>query len=675
MKKYKAMLAQILKPYSAILFLDNKVAGVLILLITFLNPSVALSGLVAVLCTVLFAKLIDVKEAYLEYGFYIYNSLLVGMGIGYIFSISMKSMMLIATASAFTFMFSFMLNRLFSVYKIPILSFPFSIVTMFVYLASLKYSTLYTTLVNHATMYDITLPLIFSAYLKSIGTIFFLPNNLAGLLLLIVMLYFSRIIVIMATVGFYFGVLTHSFFLGSFEQALYDPYAFNYILVGVALCGIFLLPTLKNFIISLIAISISVLLTDAIGTLFHYYSIPVFTLPFNLTVTTVIFMLSIIYYKEFNYNIKSTPEASLSYYLSTIFRFGVIPTKISLPFSGTWTVYQGFDGEWTHKGKFAYAYDFVKYNKGKSYKGEGLHVDDYYCFGESILSPVDGYVVDVRHDLVDNYIGSVDRVNNWGNYIIIRSNSGFYVEISHLMQYSLMVNIGDYVSINTLLAKCGNSGYSPEPHIHIQVQDIGVLGAETKEFIFSEYHQGSDLIFNTIPGLGESVSSVIIDKSIQSKFLFILEEKFTYDIFVHDKYIDSYTFTVKMNALGEFYFEDYDSNKLYFTTTATQFYFYQYEGEESHLKWLFILSPRVPFISKDFMKYNDFLPINLMKNPMQVLVIELLSSIRQNVAKLEQTYTYTIKRIESEYGHVRLADNQKCFKEIQYADVMLKRAG
>ena len=673
MKSYKVLIKEILKPYSAILFLNNRVAGVLILAITFLNPSVALSGLIAVLTTVLFAKLIEIKDHYLEYGFYIYNSLLVGMGIGYIFEVSFKSIVLIAVASAFAFMFSFMLNRLFSLYKIPILSLPFSIVTMFVYLASLKYSTLYTTLVNHATMYDISLPLILSAYLKSVGTIFFLPNNLAGLLLLLVVLYFSRIIFMMSAVGFYFGVLSHSFFIGSFEQALYDPYAFNYILVAIALCGIFLLPTLKNFIISLIAIVMSVLLTDAIGTLFHYYAIPVFTLPFNLTVITVIFILSITYYKEFNYNIKSTPEASLSHYLNTIFRFGAIHAKVALPFSGEWFIYQAFDGEWTHKGKYAYAYDFVKRKKGKSYQGEGVHLDEYYCFGESVLSPIDGYVVDVRHDLEDNYIGSVDRVNNWGNYIILRSPSGYFVEISHLMQYSLTVNIGDYVKVNTPLAKCGNSGYSPEPHIHIQVQDVGVLGGFTREFCFTEYYQENVLVSNAVPKHDEHVSSVIIDKSIQSKLLFILDEKYTYDIFIDEKYIDSYTFSVKMNALGEFYFEDYEHNKLYFNSTPTQFYFYHYSGVESHLKRMFILSPRIPFVRKDFVTYEDYLPLNLMKGSFQVLMLELASIVQKNLARLEQQYTLTSETIRSENGKVTLESNKKGFKTIAYKNVVLRR--
>jgi len=209
-EKYATMISILLKPYSSILFLDNRVAGFIMLCITFLNPSVALSGIAAVIFTILFAEFISLQEAYLSQGFYIYNSLLVGMGIGYIFTPSLLSMLLIAISAAFTFMFSFMLNRLFSTYKIPILSLPFSIVTMFLYLASLKYSGLLTTLANNTTHFDIVAPLFLSGFLKSFGTIFFLPTNIAGAMIFVLVLFFSRIVAIMAVVGYYFGVLIHS---------------------------------------------------------------------------------------------------------------------------------------------------------------------------------------------------------------------------------------------------------------------------------------------------------------------------------------------------------------------------------------------------------------------------------------------------------------------------------
>ncbi len=673
MQKYKSLFFSAVKPYSSILFLNNKYAGLLLLSITFLNPSVAISGVFAVLFSVLFADFLEFKESYLAQGFYVYNSLLVGMGIGFIFSPSLTSLALIAISSAFTFMLSFMLNRLFSVYKIPILSLPFSLVTMFVYLASLKYSGLLSTLVNNTTHYDIALPLVISAFLKSFGTIFFLPTNVAGILMILLVLYFSRIMVVMALVGFYFGVLIHSLLIGSFTQALYDPYAFNYILVAIALCGIFLLPTLKNFFLALVGVAISVVLTDAITILFNYYSIPVFTLPFNITVIVFIFILSIIYYKEFNMEIKSTPEESLSNYLSKIFRFGTLYTKISLPFSGVWSVYQAFDDEWTHKGEYKYAYDFVKKSDGKSYKNDGLHLDDYYSFGESILSPVNGYVVDARHDLVDNVIGEVDNINNWGNYVIIKSDLGFFVEISHLLQYSLSVSVGEYVKVNKVLAKCGNSGYSPEPHIHVQAQEIGALGGFTREFNFGEYIQNEKLILNSLPKKDELITSVMNDRSISSRFLFILDDEFKYEVFVDGVKKEDVSFVVKMNEIGEFYLEDKSENRLYFYNDLKQFYFYNYEGAESYLKRLFILAPRLPFVSSQEVEFKDYLPVYLVKSKLQSMLIVLMSTIKKDYYKVEHVYSFDGKTLSSKYGEVTLEAMKKGYVKIKYDNVELRR--
>ncbi|SFV74600.1 Peptidase, M23/M37 family [hydrothermal vent metagenome] len=671
--RYKTLVYSAIKPYSSLLFLDNKYAGMILLATTFINPSVAISGLAAVFFAILFAEYLDFQEEYLAQGFYIYNSLLVGMGIGFIFSPSLISIVLIAILSSFTFMLSFMLNRLFSIYKIPILSLPFSIVTMFLYLASLKYSGLLSTLMNHATMFDIELPLIISSFFKSFGTIFFLPSNIAGLIMFVLVLFFSRIIAIMALSGFYFGVMIHSFLLDSSYQALHDPYAFNYILVAIALCGIFLLPTLKNFILALAGVTMSVVLTDAISTLFNYYSIPVFTLPFNITVIVFIFMLSLMYYKEFNINIKASPEESLTNYLSKIFRFGDFGVKIAPPFSGTWNVYQAFDGKWTHKGKFKYAYDFVKKQNGLTYKNEGLFLEDYYAFGESVLAPVNGYIVDIRSDLVDNPIGEVDRVNNWGNYIIIKSDLGFYVEISHLMQYSCSVQIGEYVTINKIIAKCGNSGYSPEPHIHIQVQDVGVIGGFTRKFSFSQYLQDEKLYFNALPKKEEDITAVVNDKSISSRFLFILDDVFVYDVYEDNKKIKQIKFQVEMNELGEFYLCDEEENKLYFYNNTTEFYFYNYEGKSSYLQWFFITAPRLPFISTQEVVYDDYLPIYLLKTKIQQIFIELASTIKKDFYKIHSQYTLKESIISSQYGKAFLAPMQKGYVKIEYKNISLRK--
>ncbi len=669
---YKTLLLTFLRPYSAVLFTDNPYVGILIVGMTLLNPSVALSGVIALGFAIGFALLIGFRAS-LTQSFYLYNPLLAGMGVGYLFSLSWGSVLLIAVASIFTFILSFILNRLLSPFKIPVLSLPFSMVTLLVYFASLKHSALLTSLLQHQHPNDTLLLAILVPFLNALGTIFFLPMSSAGLIIFMILLYTSRIMAIMALVGFYFGILVHSVWIGSTLEAFNDPYGFNAILVAISLCGIFLLPTLKNFVLALIGVAVSVLLTDALSVFLAYHSLPVLTFPFALTVIAFLFMLSVIDYPEFNHFMKATPEASLSHYLSTIFRFGRITTKISPPFSGTWRVYQGFNGEWTHKANYQYAYDFIKTVEGKSYQGEGKYPKDYYAFGESVLSPVSGYIVDMRHDLVDNPIGENDRVNNWGNYLIIRSDAGFFVEISHLMQYSIKVAIGDYVLVNSILANCGNSGYSPQPHIHVQVQEVGFIGGFTKEFCFSDYLQEGKLHLNGLPDHNEAITSLINDKSIASRFIFILDDAFTYEVFEHDLKIKEVTFRVKMDKTGEFYLHDEKLNRLYFYNDAKQFYFYHYHGKESHLKWLFILAPRLPFIGGKTLEFTDCLPVYLVKTPLQRLGIELVSTIHKSFYKIACSYRFDGTTLISPYGTVSLKPSQKGFETIAYNHTQLRR--
>ncbi len=659
-----------LKPYSALLFINNPYTGAILLLGTFINPSVALLGLISVIATILFAEFIGLREEYLNKGFYLYNSLLVGMGAGYLFSLSFLGIFLTITLSFFTFILSFVLNKLFAIYNVPILSLPFSIITVISYLASINYRQL--SLINSHTLFDVNLPLFISSFLKALGTIFFIPNNIMGILIFLIMLYFSRIITVLALLGFYWGSILHSFLIGSFTKSLNDIYSFNYILVAIALGGIFLLPTAKNFLIALIGVAVSVIMEDALHMLFSLYHIPVYTLPFNMVVIAFVFVLYLIGYKEFNYFIKDTPEKSLSSYLSTIFRFGEEKVKISLPFSGKWSVYQAFDDKWTHKGDYKYAYDFVIKKNGKSYKNNALNLDDYYAFGESVLSPVSGYVIACRHDLPDNAIGVVDRVNNWGNYIIIKSDHGFFVEISHLMQYSLSVKVGDYVYLNAPIAKCGNSGYSPEPHIHIQVQYYGILGSFTRKFVFEKYYKEDTLLFNSLPKKDEEIENLIPNQSMISRFTFIIGDRFEYELFKNNKKIKDFIITVKMNDLGEFYFEDDEKNRLYFYTSNYLFYFYNYNGKkESLLKWFFILASKIPLVTKKT-KYTDYLPAYLVYDKVKEILIEMISTFNKNIYKYPISYTFDNLKISSKKGEITFKPFEKGFNCLKFKDFKLK---
>jgi murein DD-endopeptidase MepM/ murein hydrolase activator NlpD len=70
----------------------------------------------------------------------------------------------------------------------------------------------------------------------------------------------------------------------------------------------------------------------------------------------------------------------------------------------------------------------------------------------------------------DNIPGELNRPSALGNYVMIKSPSGFGVVLAHLRQSSVAKRAGTPVQAGELLGQCGNSGNSTEPHLHMHVQ-------------------------------------------------------------------------------------------------------------------------------------------------------------------------------------------------------------
>ena len=101
-----------------------------------------------------------------------------------------------------------------------------------------------------------------------------------------------------------------------------------------------------------------------------------------------------------------------------------------------------------------------------------LQLEDYGCWGVPILAPIAGEVV-IAHDGEADVPINEERAlgtPHQGNHIFIRIEGDTYIAIGHLQTGSIVVNVGDVVAEGDLLGKCGNSGSSSEPHIHIHHQ-------------------------------------------------------------------------------------------------------------------------------------------------------------------------------------------------------------
>jgi len=112
--------------------------------------------------------------------------------------------------------------------------------------------------------------------------------------------------------------------------------------------------------------------------------------------------------------------------------------------------------------------------------------DRFPGFGRPVLAPADGLVVaatDAEPDhaahrglpSVGYALTQRRRVAaGWralaGNHVLIETRDAVFA-VCHLQQHSLAVSPGDRVRVGDPLGRCGNSGNSTEPHVHLQAVD------------------------------------------------------------------------------------------------------------------------------------------------------------------------------------------------------------
>lgn len=177
-----------------------------------------------------------------------------------------------------------------------------------------------------------------------------------------------------------------------------------------------------------------------------------------------------------------------------------MPSAVDLvfPFEGRWLTRNSpanrMPSHGTHLFATSYAIDFVPVDaRGRTAPirfGSLLRpepAERFPGFGRRILAPVGGVVVGVHHSAPDHpsYRGlpSVGyaltqrrrAAAGWealaGNHVLVEVDEGLVVAVCHLQRGSVPVRQGQRVRAGDLLGRCGNSGNSTEPHVHLQAID------------------------------------------------------------------------------------------------------------------------------------------------------------------------------------------------------------
>lgn len=173
----------------------------------------------------------------------------------------------------------------------------------------------------------------------------------------------------------------------------------------------------------------------------------------------------------------------------------IAPRALDAPLEGRWVALNSpadrRPSHGTHGSGQTFAVDLVfEADRPAFGTGSGFRPPtDFPAFDQPVFAPADAVVVKA----VDGARDHASR-SNWtayaymmlegivrelggprfllGNHLILRLDDGAHVALAHLRRGSLEVRPGERVRRGQPIARCGNSGNSSEPHLHMQVMDI-----------------------------------------------------------------------------------------------------------------------------------------------------------------------------------------------------------
>lgn len=631
----------ILNSYSQIFYSVNKVLALVILLITFFTPHLGLSGLFAVTLINSIGYLIGINRHLIGEGLYGFNALLLGLFLGFQYQVNSAFFLLFFVAITMLLMISVWLHSIFSKHNIPFLAFPFIITYCIISLSAGSFSNIYLNedqvfILNHLAKestspfyqlvhkFDaISVPKFVLIYFKTLAGTFFQTSVLAGILVAAAILYFSRIAFSLSLLGFLSAYLFYSLFGADVNDLDLNLVGSNFIFMAIGIGCFYLIPNIYSYLAVFCLTPILMMLMIFLNKTMNVFQLKSFTLSFSVIISLFLLFLQQRWFHKFLHLVTVqyySAEKTIYKYITSLHRFkNAHLAKVYLPFWGDWFVSQGYDGKITHLGEWGKALDFVIVDETNStFQKTGTEKEDFYCYNKPILAPLDGFVYDIVNTVEENEISGVNTSENWGNTIILNHQNGLFTQISHIKKDSFKVAIGDYVMKGTILATCGNSGRSPEPHIHFQLQLSPIIGSKTLAYpiaYFIEKEKNKqNLRISEVPKESSLISNVEVHSLLTESFAFIPGRKIT---FKNSDTNDEVTWEVLTDELNRSYLHCSRTKSVaYFVNDGTMFYFYDFEGNRKSLLFHFFLaSYRVLLGCYENVEVNDSVSLNYFNSP------------------------------------------------------------
>lgn len=654
MNRSRPFIESILHSYSIVFFAKDKMLGLVLLIVSFFNPVAGLCGIISLLIVQLLATSMGFDKEWKSNGFYGFNALLTGLGLGSFFELSGQLVFIVACGSLCTFLLTIWFAGILSKYKLPFLSLPFVFTFWLLLLASREFNHLNLTERNifwinrmvstggysffrvYTYIDQLPVPQYLGYYFRSLSAILFQENMLAGILIATALLIYSRIAFTLSIAGF-FAAVVFNIGMGADEtiSGFYNMGA-NFMMASIAIGGFFTIPSAWSYLWSILMVPVTSLIVLAASAFMRPYQLPVYSLPFSIIVILFVFFISSRFKSK---GLKLTPlqyfspEINLYKFLNNGERLrDGIYLQLALPFWGEWIVSQGYNGSITHKGDWAQALDFIVLdNELKSWQQPGALVTDFYCYNKPVLAPLDGVVHEIVDNIEDNAVGKINAIRNWGNTIVLRHNGNVYTKLSHLRPGSFRVGKGEYVQKGQWIANSGSSGRSPEPHLHFQVQSTPDIGSRTLRYplayFMQRHHNGLRLHSYEIPDEGALVSNVVNVPILEEALRFQPGHRYTFTGIINNRKIEAETWEVHTDAYNQAYIRcDHTGSTAYFINNGTLFYFTHYDGGKNDLLYYFYLSAYKLLLGYyQDLEMTDYYPLYLEGNKLTNVVQDMIA--------------------------------------------------
>lgn len=681
----------IINSYAVVFFSNNCLFGILLLLASFVDPMAGACGLLGLVSANVFASLLGLNPDFIRKGYHGYDAMLVSAGIAHFYQFNFTLFLVIICVGIFSILIASLVHGVLHKYHLPSLSFPFLISIWLVFSA---FPAMHTIKINNELLYELNeihksegfstlkwfqyidlkqkellpLPTIVIVYLKSLSSLFFQSNVLSGLLIAVGLLIYSRIAFSLSILGY----TTAYFFypiLGGDVVDFYEKFiGLNFVFQAIAIGGIFLVPSFWSYLMTIVLTPLLILVLFGLNKILYMVGLAPYSLPFTLITMLFLYVL--------NHRSKVSgihkvlhqtyqPEQNLYGFLNSNHRlrqFNYFP--IHLPIWGEWMVSQGHDGKITHLGDWGKAFDFIVLDDElKSYQLPGLVTEDFYCYNKPVLACADGYVVSVQDNIEDNAPNEVNTLQNWGNTMVIYHADGLYSQVSHLKKGSLKYAVGDFVKRGEIIALCGSSGRSPEPHLHFQLQSIPTIGAMTLDFPLAYYllRENNRLELKTFekPKEGQFVSSIDVNALMKSAYDFIPGKKFCWNV-TKNGVSSIENWEVFTDSLNHSYIYSHDSKEVaYFYNDGNMIIFTSYTGNKKGLLYHFYLANY-----KVVLGFYQGLTIEE-KYPMAMISLKLLSFVQDFIAPFYQFVKTSFRLNYAEIDDVNLTNKIKLTSEAE----------